>query len=88
MNLDESFDNFQVPLHIRGALERYVNNRIAPGGFLTALLANDLMESMGRADHINKRYIFEICNWVYNCAPRNCHGSYEAIDNWISSKNE
>lgn len=32
----------EIPEHTKAALDRYVNDRIPPGGFLTAVLTNDL----------------------------------------------
>lgn len=74
-----------IPEHTRGALERYVFNRYAPGGFLIAVLANDLMTAIGRADDENIKVMREICNFVYNRIPVNSWGTYEAVDSWLNA---
>jgi hypothetical protein len=64
-------------------LDRYVTHGIPTGGFLEAVLANDLMESFGHADMGNRLTLFEICSYVYNELPSGCHGSYEIVGKWI-----
>jgi hypothetical protein len=64
----------------------FIEHGIEPGSFFTAVLANDLMGAFDRADHINERAMKDICSWVYNEAPSNCHGSYAIVENWILRK--
>ena len=66
------------------SLKRYVENRIPTGDFLYAVLTNDLMEAMGRADNENREALFEICGYVYNEMPSTCHGSPEKVAKWLS----
>jgi len=68
------------------SINNYVVHGIPTGGFLRAVLANDLMESMGRADIDNRRDLFEIVSYIYNSVPSDCHGSYELVDAWIERK--
>ena len=65
------------------SLRRYADHGIPTGNFLRAVLANDLMEAMGRADAENRAAIWHICGYVYNEIPSPCHGSYEIVDAWI-----
>jgi len=62
----------------------YIEEGILPGDFLTAVLSNDLMESFGRADDINRPRIYDYCVFLYNQAPSNCFGSPENVKNWVS----
>ncbi len=75
-----------LPEHIRGAMQRYIENRIEPGGFLTAVLSNDLMGAMARADNINRIELYSICNFIYNEAPSTCHGSPEKVRAWLKGE--
>lgn len=75
MNDPEMF----VPEHIRGGLIRYLELGIPPGGFLTAVLENNLFEAFGRADQTNQRALFGIVSWIYNNAPHDSHGSPEQV---------
>lgn len=77
-----------VPLHMREGFILYINHGIEPGSFATALLANDLMETMGRADHINQHAVKTMCSWLYNFAPEGCHGSYEKVEAWAKARRE
>lgn len=72
-----------LPEHIRSAMKRYIENRIAPGDFLMAVLSNDLMGAMGKADIINRRRIYDICCFLYNEAPATCWGSPEMVKRWL-----
>jgi hypothetical protein len=82
MNLN--LDKYKMPVRTREALERYVVLGIEPGGFLMAVLSNDLMLSFGRADDENFTAIESICKWLYNEAPRSCYGSYEKVETYIN----
>lgn len=68
------------------ALNRYVEHHIETGGFLRAVLENDLMQAFGRADLENRRDMFEICSYVYNELPFNCHGSPEKVQAWLAQR--
>jgi hypothetical protein len=81
-----NFDRYNIPMHTRGALERYVVNGYEPGSFLMAVLTNDLMGAVGRADDMNRYALFDICLWLYNEAPSNCHGSFETVVEYIKAK--
>jgi hypothetical protein len=67
-------------------LTSFMVHGVPPGDFLRAVLKNDLMGAMGKADEQNRNDIFEICKFVYNEMPHTCHGSAEAVDEWIKTK--
>jgi len=69
---------------IKEAIDRYVTVGCPCGDFLTAVLSNDLMDALGRADAGNRDSIFDICSYVYNEIPGNCHGSRKAVKTWIA----
>lgn len=73
-----------IPQHMHGGVERYVEKGIPPGGFLEALLANDFMEAMGRADAENQEAIQGWAQFIYNWLPNGCWGSPRAVREWIS----
>ena len=75
---------YVIPNELRAALYRYVESHIPPGGFLTAVLENDLMEAVGRADHTNIQILKEICQYVHWEMPSTCHGSPEMVAAWLS----
>jgi len=72
-----------IPELTQGALKRYVENKIATGGFLRAVLRNDLFGAMSKADESNRAALHAICMYVYNEMPGNCWGTAEIIDAWL-----
>ena len=68
---------------IKNGLDRYANDRVPTGDFLRAVLENNLMEAIARADTENLRDLFEICSYVYNHIPSACHGSQAKVRNWL-----
>ena len=68
------------------SLERYAKHHIPTGDFLRAVLENDLMEAIGRADDINKYRLHAICNYMYNQMPISCWGSKETVKDWLAKR--
>ena len=71
---------------IMASLRRYIENRIPTGGFLEAVLSNDLKEAVGRADGDNMRVLPELVGWLYNEAPSNCWGSPQRVKDWLAKR--
>lgn len=71
-----------LPAQHRGGIRRWIEEGRLPGGFLAAVLSNDLTESVQRADSDSLRVIREICHWLYNNAPGPCWGSPGAVKAW------
>lgn len=78
----------RIPDHTKGALERYVIRGIGPGGFLTAVLSNDLKGACTRADIENRDALFSIVSWLMNYAPSGCWGSKERVSDWLEYKRD
>lgn len=74
--------NFDFRDDIKASLDRWVSIGCPTGDFLKAVLCNDLMGAMGRADDDNRRDLFAICAYVYNELPGDCHGSPEIVKAW------
>ncbi len=73
-----------VPDHMRAGMARYVVLGILPGGFLRAVLSNDLMEAGRAADDENRRRLFDYVMFLINYAPSDCYGSADAMQAWAS----
>jgi len=73
-----------IPDRTLAFLNCYVNNRVKPGGFLYAVLCNDLRESFGRADRENRAALHEIVRHCYNELPSRCWGSAEKVEAYLS----
>jgi len=68
------FDYDLLPEHIRGGMKLYLEDHVEPGGFLRAVLENDLVGAFGKADNINRAWMFDIVTFIYNEVPASCWG--------------
>lgn len=75
-----------IPEQVLLSLRAYADHHLETGGFLRSVLANDLMESVGRADHDSLVALPSICSYVYNEIPGACHGSPEKVAAWIKGR--
>lgn len=80
-----NYDSYPNRGNVAG-IRNYIERRVPPGGFLLAILTNDLREACARANHINQRLIFEIVVWFWNEAPANCWGSHERVEEWLNGE--
>lgn len=76
----------EIPEHTKAALDRYVNDRLPPGGFLTAVLTNDLTGAVVRADDINRRHLPEIVGYLFNECPSACWGDQQRVEAWLTNE--
>ena len=74
-----------LPEHMIGGVVRYVLHGIKAGGFMDAVIRNDLFKAVGKADDVNREYLHAYCNFFYNHAPSNCFGSQDKRDAWIKA---
>lgn len=79
------FDS-RIPESTRDGLIRYIDERIPTGGFLRAVLENDLREAAVRADLENASALVFIALWLYYNAPRECWGSPQRVEAWLSRR--
>ena len=75
-----------IPHFTKDALDRWVNHGIYPGGFLTAVLCNDLFRAMGNADSHNLKELHNIVLFIYNRTPAGSWGSAAIMREWSASK--
>ena len=78
-----TFDYTLLPSGLRRGVQEYIEHGRLPGGFLTAVIQNNLSESFGSADENNRRRLFDIVQFFYNEAPSACWGSKEAMVAWV-----
>lgn len=84
---DEMFDNdlFQS-LPQAQDLREYVEVGRPTNHFLTALLQNDLMACIARADARNKAVLEDYVIWLKSYAPGQCYGGREEVAAWIAHR--
>ena len=84
--MEYDVDYSLIPEHMRSGVKRYLENGIRPGDFLIAILENNLVQSVGRADKINQAHIIEWANFLYNEMPMESWGSKEKVNAWIKKR--
>ncbi len=82
MSADYEFHGMVIPARFVASLQRWVDDGVLPGDFLTACLENDLSEAAGRADENNILILPAYVGWLYNEAPSACWGSPERVVAW------
>jgi len=78
---ENSYD--RLPEAMREHARAYVERHQPVGGFLTAVLSNDLVNAIGRADAENVLYMAEWAMWLWNDIPAPCWGSPEKVRAWL-----
>jgi len=76
-------DYSKLPEHMREGAQMYVEHGLEPGGFLSAVLSNDLVGAFGKADEINFARMSDWAEWLWNEAPHRCWGSPAKVRQWI-----
>jgi hypothetical protein len=74
-----------IPEHMVDGIVNYVQHGIPPGGFLHALLSNDLVSAWSRGDDENRRYIGQWVTFLINYVPSLAWGSEEKVGRWIAA---
>ena len=66
-----------------GSMARWLVYGYEPGSFLYSVLANDLLAAAYRTHPLNQwQSIVSLIKWMNELAPKECMGSYEALDQW------
>lgn len=63
-------------------VEYIVVGRIT-GAFLAALLSNDLLLAVKKADEVNIQRLRDYVSFLEGCAPVGCYGTSAAYQSWI-----
>ena len=88
MSVFHRFRNWYIPERMKGGIVRYIENGIAPGSFLTAVIQNKLKEAMMYADDENLENLPAYVDYFYNECPRVRWGSPETMEEWVKTKKE
>lgn len=70
--------------HLRNGAREWIEGHHEPGGFLMAVIENNLLEAAARADLINRPLLASIVLWFYNEAPSACRGSPAKAAAWLA----
>lgn len=75
----------RLPAHMRDSARNYVEHGTPPGGFLTAVLSNDMRGAFVRADAENRAAMGDWAAWLHNDAPIGCWGSQAKVAAWCEA---
>ena len=75
----------EIPHHFRGGLIRYFGEGIVPGGFLQAVLANDLRLAIARAGPGSVLALEPLVRFLDDHAPAAAWGSAAAVAAWTTT---
>lgn len=73
----------KLPKSLREGVRLYLEKRIQPGYFLSAVLTNNLTEAIFSADKENLKKLPEIVQFFYNEVPHICWGSVSRVEKWL-----
>lgn len=80
-------DNYcKVPQHLREAIYHYITEGRPVGGFLQAVISNNLIGATTRSHPDVKEHIGGIVLWFLSYAPTDSYGSQCAYDYWTNHK--
>jgi len=77
------YDYTGVPSYMWEGIRNYVNQRIAPGSFLRAVLENNFKDVVGYADENNLRCLPQWAKLLRWQIPSACQGSPEKVKAWL-----
>lgn len=78
-----TFRDFIITDGMMGSIQDYIENRVRPGGFLSAIICNDLKKAVMFANDINIKNIPAFVEYFYNNAPTNYWGSDLKMNHWL-----
>lgn len=68
------------------SLRDYADHGVPVGGFLSAVLCNDLHDAVSRADESSYANLRAICIYAVWKLPAASHGSRERVAAWLEAK--
>lgn len=84
-NIDEARSKYpEIPEAILSGFYGYIEELRPTGGFLLAVLCNNLRESIMRADDVNGKILDRIVGFAYQHLPSCSWGSQEVVTNWLN----
>lgn len=78
-------DSSLIEPRFRESIDLFVSHGYLPGNFLAAVMANDLKESIARADEAALANLPHIVAYLYNEVPASAWGSYATLAAWFGA---
>ena len=84
-----SFSLWDVPQEYSQHVYDYLVNGFDPGGFYTAVLANDFMSAVSHSHPGNQIDTLKgLAGWISNTMPTAAWGSYDRVRTWLKMTDE
>ena len=77
------YNDYGLPRYMINSVLDYIEDGVPPGGFLSAIIENDLRGAISSADLNNLALLPEWVTWFYTFAPASCWGKDGACRAWI-----
>lgn len=74
----------ELPAHLQPGIRAYIEHHTPFGGFLQAVVANDLADAVARMNPASMYGLKRTVEFFHNYAPALCHGSRAAYEAWIA----
>ena len=84
--LSDSRKYRDAPVHILDSINAYVEHGQRPGGFLAAVLQNNLTGALRSADDASRRGLDDIILYIWNEVPATCWGSTAKVEAWLGEE--
>jgi hypothetical protein len=75
-----------IPTAVLQGLKDYALHRQPTGSFCRAVLENDFMQAVCRADAESANALVYIAKYIYNALPSTCHGSPQKVKEWLGEE--
>ena len=85
-HIEERMAFYGLPDYMANGMFLYLVHRIEPGSFTTALLSNNLRESVACADKNNARCLKEWVQFMYCELPSGSWGSPQQVQAWLAER--
>jgi hypothetical protein len=79
---------FQIPERMEESLRAYLEDHRSVGGFLRAVIENDLLRAVTQADNENIANLPAFVGYLWDNAPLECWGTPEKYKTWIKKEDE
>jgi hypothetical protein len=81
-----SIDYDGCPEHLRSRMRCWIENGVIPGGFLSAVLQNDLAAAVAQADADSIAGTLLLMQFLHCRAPSGAHGSPAKFNGWADKR--
>lgn len=82
-DLQDGLIKHNIPQHMWESVRNYIEHGFAPGGFLYAVLTNNLADSFNKGDMLNAQSLGNYVRFMWWEIDSDAWGSPEKVDAWI-----